>query len=151
MGVEYYLVKPDKKEIFELGRHIQPFEGIAMYPAKAAWTEYDYYKEFLLDMIETNGSIIGEYYTYEDVTNFAYKLWEWMDDKVYLATDWDDEQEWNDFKVTGSVYTYCANHVPIKYAVEELVDKYIPKYKKESALEDLERYLSDTTKKQAIN
>lgn len=147
MGVEYYLVKPDKKEVFELGRHIQPFEGIAKYPAKAAWTKYDYYKEFLLDMIETNGSIIGECYTYEDVVDFAYQLWEWMDDKVYLATDCDNEQEWTDFKVTGSVYSYCEDHVPIKDAVEELIDKYIPEYKGKDALSDLERYLNDTTKR----
>ncbi len=147
MGVEYYLVKPNKREIFELGRHIQPFEKIPSYPAKAAYANYDYYKEFLVDMIETNGSIIGESYTYEDVTNFAYQVWEWLDDKVYLATDWDNEQEWHDFKVTGSVYTFCANHTPLKYALEEMVEQYIPEYIKEDVVKDLERYLNDTVKR----
>lgn len=147
MGVEYYLVKPNKKEIFELGRHIQPFEGIAKYPQEAAWTEYDYYKEFLLDMIETNGSIIGEQYTYEEVCNFAYYLWEWMDDKVYIATDCDNEQEWQEFKVTGSVYDYCESHITLEDELEDLITKYIPQYKKDSPIEDLKRYLNDTTKR----
>ena len=127
MGNEYYFVKPSKREIFELGKHIQPFEGINSYPSQPNWAQYDYFQEFFLDMIETNGSILDGSYTYEEIVDFAYGLYEWIkEDKVYLDSDCHDNAEWENFEVTGSVYDYCENNPSLLSSLETLIETEIP-------------------------
>lgn len=124
MGVEYYLVKPDKQEIFELGRHIEPFEGIRAYPAKPAYAEYDYFKEFFLDLVESNGSLIGDSYTFEEVQNFAYEIWEWIEgEKVYITSDCSKDESWTTYNVTGSIYDYCEKHPSLESVMLEVLSK----------------------------
>lgn len=105
MGVEYYLVKPNQKEIFYLGKHFRCPEGIVNrnYKDKANYIDYDCWEDFLWDFIREN-SFYFEDLTLESIKEAVYRVYEWcLDDKVYFDHDCNDSREWTDWKETGSL------------------------------------------------
>ena len=121
MGVEYYLVKPDKEELFYLGKHIQPLDCMNIFSAD--YLKVDNFTDFLLDVIDTNDGFLGDEYSYRDVKDFAYLLYEWCDAPVYLSSDASpDFETFKDYKETGSIITFCEDHEPLLYRIMSLLD-----------------------------
>lgn len=111
MGVEYYLVKPDRKEIFYLGKHVESIDCIRNSAGVADYIEVDCYSDFLLQCIESNDGFLDDCYTYSAIKEFVYLLYEWCDDKVYFSNDCcGDYQLWKDYKETGSIVKFCEEH-----------------------------------------
>lgn len=112
MGVEYYLVKPNKKEIFYLGKHVMPLEGIKTHSIVASYIEHDCFHDFFLDVIDTNDGFLGDEWKYGDVKEFAYLLYQWCEnDVVYFSHDCcEDFETFKDYKETGSIIDFCEKH-----------------------------------------
>ena len=109
MGVEYFIVKPSKKEVFYLGKHVEPFESIRINASTADYIDCDCFHDFFLDILNTNtDGLIGDYNTLEDIREFAYQIYEWCDDKVYFSNDCcADFELFKDFEETGSIVDFC--------------------------------------------
>ena len=129
MGTEYWLVKPNKEEIFYLGKHVQPFNTLATSAASADYLEHDYFHDFFIELLETNDGLIGTEYSYNDMQEFAYQLYEWCNDKVYLSNDCcNDFELWKDYKETGSIIKFCEENQCHKVILEDFIDR-LPDYK----------------------
>ena len=123
MGTEYWLVKPNKQEIFYLGKHVQPIDCIRNAAITADFIDVDCFSDFFLQIIESNDGFLDEEYTYKDIKNFAYKLYEWCDDKVYLSNDcYNDFELWKDYKRTGSIIEFCEEHEPLLDKITNLLE-----------------------------
>lgn len=122
MGVEYFIVKPSKQEVFYLGKHIQAID--CMNNFHADYIGVDNFHEFFLEVIESNDGFLGDEYTYKDVRNFAYLLYEWCyNDPVYLSSDASpDYNIFKDYKETGSIINFCEEHEPLVYQIESLLE-----------------------------
>ena len=120
MGTEYYLVKPSKQELFYLGKHIEPIDCIT---PVAGYIDVDCFSDFLLQVIESNDGFLDDEYTYKDIKDFAYSLYEWCDAPVYLSNDCSNDFElWKDYKETGSIIKFCEEHEPLLYRITDLLD-----------------------------
>lgn len=129
MGTEYWLVKPNKEEIFYLGKHVQPFNTLAISAASADYLKHDYFHDFFIELLETNNGLIGTEYSYDDMREFAYQLYEWCDDKVYLSNDCcNDFELWKDYKETGSIIKFCEETPCHKVILEDFIGR-LPDYK----------------------
>ena len=123
MGAEFYIVKPDKKELFYLGKHVEPFEGIRISASTADYIEHDCFHDFFLDVVNTNDGLLGGDHTYNQVKEFAYVLYEWCNDTVYLSSDCSEDFEiWKDYTETGSICDYLSKHLD----VTDVVQKFVP-------------------------
>ena len=110
MGTEYWLVKPNKKETFYLGKHIEPLECIRLSHSTADYIDCDCFHDFLLDAIDTNDGFLDDDRPYKDIKDFVYLLYEWCNDKVYLSNDCcDDFEIWKDYTETGSIIGFCES------------------------------------------
>ena len=109
MGVEYFIVKPSKQEVFYLGKHVCPFECIKVSASTADYIDCDCFHDFFLDILDTNpDGLIGDYNTLEDIRDFAYTLYEWCDDKVYFSNDCcDDFKLFKSYQESGSIVEFC--------------------------------------------
>lgn len=103
MGTEYYIVKPDKKELYYLGKHIvlSEFKNIAYGKVEAEFPPYNYYEELANAMLEVN--YFPDLYV-EQVWDIAYDILEWCDSPVYI----DNDCSYNflnvkNYKETGSI------------------------------------------------
>ena len=107
MGIEYYLVKPEKKEVFYLGKHFTCPDGIAdrNYKKEADYIDYDCWDDFLWDFLKDNSFCFDDM-TLENIKEAIYKVYEWCSDgKVYFDHDCNNNREWTDWKETGSLNT----------------------------------------------
>lgn len=108
MGTEYYLVKPEKKEIFYLGKHFYGFDGInnANYKEIAEYPDYDCWEDFFFDTLRNNWDYFyGTELTLEEASDFIYAIYEWCRyDKVYFDNDCHDGCEWLNWDETGSTW-----------------------------------------------
>ena len=121
MGTEYYLVKPSKREVFYLGKHIQPLECI--HTSVASYLDVDCFSDFFLQCIDSNDGFLDDEYTYKDIKDFAYLLYEWCNDPVYLSNDCSSDFEfWKDYKETGSIIKFCEEHEPLLYKITNLLE-----------------------------
>ena len=122
MGVEYFIVKPSKQEVFYLGKHIQAIDCMNNFHAN--YIKVDNFNEFFLEVIESNDGFLGDEYTYKDIKNFAYLLYEWCyNDPVYLSSDASpDYNIFKDYKETGSIINFCEEHEPLVYRIESLLE-----------------------------
>ena len=122
MGVEYFIVKPSKQEVFYLGKHIQAID--CMNNFHADYIRVDNFNEFFLEVIESNDGFLGDEYTYKDVRDFAYLLYEWCyNDPVYLSSDASPYYNtFKDYKETGSIINFCEEHEPLVYQIESLLE-----------------------------
>lgn len=153
MGVEYYLVSPEKKEKYCLGRHISCIDGVVPVTYKNGEGEYITHErglEFMLDVIENNGFdfLEPELHTISNMYTFLYEIYEWCyDKKVYLVSDWSDSIEvWKDYKEVGSIYSFCENNVPAICTIAELIEKLLPsKYLKQDT-KSYEEFISKSLK-----
>lgn len=129
MGTEYYLVKPDKKEIFYLGKHVNPLDCIKISASTADYIDCESFLDFFLDLLGNNyDGLVGSERTLDDVREFAYQLYEWCDDKVYFSNDCcDDFELFKDYKETGSIIKFCEEHPCHKEILDEFIAS-MPQY-----------------------
>lgn len=105
MGTEYYLVKPEKKEVFYLGKHFTCPFGVAdrTYKNNACFIDQDNFDDFLWDFLRDNSEYFNDL-KLEDIKEILYKVYEWCSgDKIYFDNDCNDEAEWIDWKETASL------------------------------------------------
>lgn len=122
MGAEYWLVKPNKKEIFYLGKHVECIDGIRNASIVADYIDYDCFQDFFLDVIESNDGFLDGDHTYNQVKEFAHTVYKWCDDKVYLSSDYSvDAKLWKDYKETGSIHDFLEKHLDVVSIVQEFV------------------------------
>ena len=111
MGIEYFLVKPKKKEVFYLGKHFNGFNGIPsmIYRASldcATYPDYETWEDFFWDTLREN----WEYFlncelTLDQTSDIIHKIYEWCySDEVILDSDCHDSSNiWKDWKETGNI------------------------------------------------
>lgn len=104
MGTEYYLVKPDKKEIFYLGKHKNCPDGIVnrTYKEEADYIDYDCFDDFFWDFLRENYETFYDF-TLESVKEIIYEIYLWCNNKIYWDSDCREGIEWSDWKETGSL------------------------------------------------
>lgn len=123
MGVEYYIVKPSKQEVFYLGKHIEPIDCMSVSASTANYLNVDCFQDFLLQVIDSNDGFLDEEYSYREIKNFVYLLYEWCDDRVYLSSDCSSDWElFKDYKETGSIINFCEKHKPLIDRIINLLD-----------------------------
>ena len=123
MSVYYYLIKPNKKETYCLGKYISFFSGVASSLSTASFIDYECFHDFFVDVMDNNvQNFMTD--TAEEIYNILYEIYEWCDDKVYLTTDWDNDTSWHDYKETGSVFDFSEKHPSIVSTVLDIIDKY---------------------------
>lgn len=124
MGTEYYIVKPAKKEVYYLGKHIMCPNGIAdkNYDQEATYIDYDCYDDFFWDFLKENyHEFVNTDYTLEKISNLIYSLYSWCEyDKVYFDNDCNDEAEWQDWKETGSLFPTDEDEIDEKEELAEI-------------------------------
>ncbi len=98
MGVEYYIVKPSKKQIFYLGRRISYLEGISNNIKGADYASYENYQDVWLDVFENSHYFLESNYELAQLNEFFYEIFEFCDDKVYLDNDCNDNRIWKDWE-----------------------------------------------------
>ena len=110
MGIEYYLLKPDKKELFYLGKHFYGFDKIpsATYGKEADYPKYEDWDDFFWSVLRENWDyFMTMEVTLAEVNDIIYKIYDWsVDSKVILANDCqEDAASWLDWKETESIIT----------------------------------------------
>ena len=125
MATEYYVVKPAKKEIYYLGKHMMCPNGMAdrYYNKEATYIEYDCFNDFFWDFLRENyHEFVNTDYTLEKISNLIYNLYSWCEyDKVYFDNDCNDEAESQDWKETGSLFS--TNEDLTQEEIEEELDE----------------------------
>ena len=113
MGTEYYIVKPEKKEIFYLGKHFSGFEGIPSSTYRksineAEYPDYEDWEEFFWSTLKENWNyFLNCDLKIDQVSNVLYQIYNWCaSDKVIFDHDCSETfNEWKDWKETGSITT----------------------------------------------
>lgn len=104
MATEYYIVKPNKKEIFYLGKRISYLDGIPNtdHKIEPEYPTWECWEDALFDLESNNRSnFITPELTVGQVWDFCYALYEFCDDKVYLDNDCSSNfNVWKDWKET---------------------------------------------------
>ena len=123
MGTEFYMVKPRKKEVFYLGKHVEPLDCVRISASTADYLDCDCFHDFFLDFLGNNpDGLVGSDRTLDDITEFAHRLYEWCDDKVYFSNDCcDDVKLWENYKETGSIIDFCEKHPCYKGILEDFI------------------------------
>ena len=111
MGTEFYLVKPEKKEVFYLGKHFCGFNKIPEMTYRASledarYPDYEDWDDFLWDTLRENWEYFtGCELTLEQVSDVIYKIYDWcISDKVILDNDCTPTASvWKDWKETGDI------------------------------------------------
>lgn len=133
MGIEYYILKPEKREIFYLGKHFNGFDKIpsAKYRKginEAEFPAYDDWDDFFWDTLRTNWDyFLNCDLKIDQVSNVIHQIYEWCSsDKVILDNDCSETfNEWKDWEETGSITSL----------LEE--EHKLPKLSKDSFLQEL--------------
>jgi hypothetical protein len=111
MGTEYFLIKPEKEEVFYLGKHFNGFNKIPSMTYRvslqdASYPDYEDWDDFFWDTLRENWS----YFMYCDLTlekasDVIHKIYEWcISDKVILDNDCSSTASiWKDWKETGGI------------------------------------------------
>ena len=111
MGTEYYLVKPAKREVFYLGKHVEPIDCIRNSASAANYIDVDCYSDFLLQCIESHDGFLDDCYPYATIKDFCYLLYEWCNDKVYMSNDCSKDFDiFKNYEETGSIIKFCEEH-----------------------------------------
>ena len=111
MGIEYYLLKPEKKEIFYLGKHFNGFNGIKAMTYttstyEADYPEYEDWDEFFWDALRENWDYFSSCdISVNQISEVIYSIYEWcVSDKVILDNDCSETfPVWQDWKETGDI------------------------------------------------
>lgn len=107
MGMEYYLVKPEEKEIFYLGKHMSCPDGIVnrTYKSEPYWIDYDCFDDFFWDFLRENFSeFMYTNLDLERLRDLIYSIYSWCAySKIYFDNDCRDNAEWLEWRETGSL------------------------------------------------
>lgn len=111
MGIEYYIVKPEKREIFYLGKHFSGFESIPSMAHRksineAKFPDYEDWEDFFWSTLKENWNyFLNCDLKIDQVSNVLYQIYNWCaSDKVILDHDCSDTfNEWKDWKETGDI------------------------------------------------
>ena len=111
MGTEYYLVKPEKKEVFYLGKHFNGFNEIKSTTYcesldKADYPSYEDWGDFFWDTLRENWAyFLSCDLTSAQTSDVIHQIYEWcVSDKVILDNDCSKTFEiWKDWKETGDM------------------------------------------------
>lgn len=111
MGTEYYIVKPEKKEIFYLGKHFSGFEGIPSSTYRksineAEYPDYEDWEEFFWSTLKENWNyFLNSDLKLAQVSGVIYQIYNWCSsDRVILDHDCSETfNEWKDWKETGNI------------------------------------------------
>ena len=111
MGIEYYLVKPEKKEVFYLGKHFNGFNEIRNGPYCKSVNEADYpsyedWDDFFWDTLRENWDyFLGCELTLEQTSDVIHQIYEWcVTNRVILDNDCSSTcEDWKDWKETGDI------------------------------------------------
>ena len=101
MATEYYIVKPDKKQKFYLGRRISYLDGIPCWrhTQEARFPEWECWEDVVSDIQENARYFLESDLRVGQVWDFCSAIYEFCDDKVYLDDDCNDENtEWSDYE-----------------------------------------------------
>lgn len=114
MATEYFLVKPRKKEYYYLGKRLSEFTHIksARYGHKEDYHNYECFHDFVMDIIDNNDYFMESMddETWGNITGFLYNIYEFMDDKILLVHDCqEDFKQYDNYKEVGSIITYFEN------------------------------------------
>lgn len=119
MSTEYYLVKPNNKEYFYLGKHFPILQGIkdaSFYDIKsqkdleyyANYIQYDCIKNLMLDIIKETDDYYDLYL--QQILIIAQTIFEWCDYPVILFSDCNNNFSLiKDYKETGSILNIFAD------------------------------------------
>lgn len=137
MGIEYFLVKPEKKEIFYLGKHFNGFNEIKStkyYESldRADYPSYEDWDDFFWDTLKENWLyFLHCELTLEQTSDLIHEIYEWCtSDKVILDNDCSPTAAiWKAWKETGDISAILENLHSTKEAEE---------YNKEALQECLE-------------
>lgn len=110
MGIEYFLVKPEKRETFYLGKHFNGIEGVpngrrnkkgfSISDACGDWE--DFFWTIFKNNLDYFRSIEGA--TFSQLEDIIYDIYVWCgDDIVYVDDDCHDDAEWLNWNETGSI------------------------------------------------
>ena len=111
MGTEYYIVKPEKKEVFYLGKHFSGFNKIPSMTYRASLEDarypgYEDWHDFFWDTLQENWEyFLGCDLTLEQVFDVVHEIYEWcVSDKVILDNDCSSTaSKWKDWKETEDI------------------------------------------------
>ena len=137
MGIEYYLVKPKKKEIFYLGKHFQGFNEIreatyfSLYEAK--YPNYEDWDDFFWDTLRENWDYFQSCdITLSEVSDVIHQIYEWCySDEVILDHDCSKSYKiWSSWKETGDITTILEKiHNTPKLSNEEFIQELLEENK----------------------
>ena len=88
MATEYYMVKPSKKEIYYLGKHIMCPDGIPewKYNEEATYIDYECWDDFFWDFLKENyHEFVNTDYTLENLQIIIYKLYKYYIKYFYIS------------------------------------------------------------------
>jgi hypothetical protein len=111
MGTEYYIVKPEKKEIFYLGKHFNGFDKIPSTTYRknlneAEYPRYEDWEEFFWSTLKENWNyFLNSDLKLAQASGVIYQIYNWCaSDKVILDHDCSESfNEWKDWKETGNI------------------------------------------------
>ena len=118
MGIEFFLVKPEKEEVFYLGKHFNGFSEIktATYCEslnEADYPSYEDWDDFFWDTLKENWDYFsGCELTLEQTSDVIHQIYEWCaSDRVILDHDCSSTfNKWKDWKETGDI-TLILEHI----------------------------------------
>ena len=111
MGIEYYIVKPEKKEVFYMAKHFQCPIGMSNTAYRSSITEatyidYEDWEEFFWDTLKTNWNyFLNCDLKMDHLSEVIYQIYKWCStDRVILDNDCSTTSEiWKDWKETGNI------------------------------------------------
>ena len=108
MGTEFYIVKPEKREVFYLGKHFNIPENMpnGTYKPEGDFLPYEDWDDFFWDILRENADYFRDIdVPFRQLEDIIYKIYEWCEyDKVFIDHDChSDSVEWLNWKETGSI------------------------------------------------
>ena len=153
MGTEYYIIKPDKKEKYYLGKgRWYELESLNCYTPQFIRVEHA--KELVVNLLDI---LTGCELYLEQIYDIACNIYEWCDAPVYLANDCGyDFKEICNYTETGSITTVYEtfrqtynNLFDLEEKIDTIVSTMLPsKYasKHTNPIECLVEYIKDKEK-----
>jgi hypothetical protein len=102
MATEYYIVKPNKKQTFYLGKRISHLEGISewTHTKEARFPEWEFWEDVVFDLQENSRYFLeGDDILVGQMWDLCSAIYNFCDDKVYMDNDCSDNAKtWRDWE-----------------------------------------------------
>lgn len=129
MGTEYYIIKPNKKQIFYLGKYITHLDGIPnrIYNKEPAYPLWEGYHDVVQDISENcNSFLCYENLLISQVWEFCQAIYDFCDGPVYLDSDVNDQIEWSNWDeidvfeqiLCSQDWSSLLDYIPQKYWIK---------------------------------